>query len=105
MSSLGDMALHLRVWSARWNPRRWLYGVERPARPPSDCFPGWDHRPCRTTTLYSRQGRIAQRLGSVFAGQITCCRHLREGKMRVEDMILVSCDDHVIEPPDMFERH
>jgi len=25
--------------------------------------------------------------------------------MRVEDMILVSCDDHVIEPPDMFERH
>src|SRR3974390_157759 len=25
--------------------------------------------------------------------------------MRVEDMILVSIDDHVIEPPDMFDRH
>jgi predicted TIM-barrel fold metal-dependent hydrolase len=25
--------------------------------------------------------------------------------MRVDDMILVSVDDHVIEPPDMFERH
>jgi hypothetical protein len=25
--------------------------------------------------------------------------------MRVEDMILVSVDDHVVEPPDMFERH
>src|SRR4051794_28473647 len=25
--------------------------------------------------------------------------------MRTEDMILVSIDDHVIEPPDMFERH
>jgi predicted TIM-barrel fold metal-dependent hydrolase len=25
--------------------------------------------------------------------------------MQLEDMILVSCDDHVIEPPDMFERH
>ena len=25
--------------------------------------------------------------------------------MQVEDMILVSCDDHVIEPRDMFERH
>jgi predicted TIM-barrel fold metal-dependent hydrolase len=25
--------------------------------------------------------------------------------MRSEDMILVSIDDHVIEPPDMFERH
>src|SRR5437016_3150642 len=25
--------------------------------------------------------------------------------MRVDDMILVSIDDHVIEPPDMFERH
>jgi predicted TIM-barrel fold metal-dependent hydrolase len=25
--------------------------------------------------------------------------------MRIEDMILVSVDDHVVEPPDMFERH
>jgi predicted TIM-barrel fold metal-dependent hydrolase len=25
--------------------------------------------------------------------------------MRVEDMVLVSIDDHVIEPPDMFEHH
>ncbi len=25
--------------------------------------------------------------------------------MKTEDMILVSIDDHVIEPPDMFERH
>ncbi len=25
--------------------------------------------------------------------------------MRIEDMILVSIDDHVIEPRDMFERH
>ena len=25
--------------------------------------------------------------------------------MRVDDMILVSIDDHLIEPPDMFERH
>jgi predicted TIM-barrel fold metal-dependent hydrolase len=25
--------------------------------------------------------------------------------MRVEDMVLVSVDDHVVEPPDMFERH
>jgi predicted TIM-barrel fold metal-dependent hydrolase len=25
--------------------------------------------------------------------------------MRVEDMVLVSIDDHVIEPPDMFEQH
>jgi hypothetical protein len=25
--------------------------------------------------------------------------------MRTEDMTLVSIDDHVIEPPDMFERH
>jgi predicted TIM-barrel fold metal-dependent hydrolase len=25
--------------------------------------------------------------------------------MRVEDMILVSVDDHVVEPPDMFDRH
>jgi predicted TIM-barrel fold metal-dependent hydrolase len=25
--------------------------------------------------------------------------------MRTEDMVLVSIDDHVIEPPDMFERH
>ncbi|MBL7496650.1 amidohydrolase [Frankia sp. CNm7] len=25
--------------------------------------------------------------------------------MRIEDLILVSVDDHVVEPPDMFERH
>ena len=25
--------------------------------------------------------------------------------MQVEDMVLVSVDDHVVEPPDMFERH
>src|SRR3954451_18653291 len=25
--------------------------------------------------------------------------------MRVDDLILVSVDDHVVEPPDMFERH
>ena len=25
--------------------------------------------------------------------------------MRTEDMILISVDDHVVEPPDMFERH
>ena len=25
--------------------------------------------------------------------------------MNIDDMILVSIDDHVVEPPDMFERH
>ena len=25
--------------------------------------------------------------------------------MHVDDLILVSIDDHVVEPPDMFERH
>src|ERR671913_509918 len=25
--------------------------------------------------------------------------------MRTEDMIIVSVDDHVVEPPDLFERH
>ena len=25
--------------------------------------------------------------------------------MKVEDMILVSVDDHVVEPPEMFEKH
>ena len=25
--------------------------------------------------------------------------------MKLDDLILVSIDDHVIEPPDMFERH
>ena len=25
--------------------------------------------------------------------------------MRVDDLILVSVDDHVVEPPDMFENH
>jgi hypothetical protein len=25
--------------------------------------------------------------------------------MRMEDMILVSIDDHSVEPPDMYERH
>jgi len=25
--------------------------------------------------------------------------------VRIEDMILVSVDDHVIEPPSMFDRH
>src|SRR4051812_49113865 len=25
--------------------------------------------------------------------------------MRVDDLILVSVDDHVVEPPDMFDRH
>ena len=25
--------------------------------------------------------------------------------MRTEDLILVSIDDHVVEPPDMFEQH
>ena len=25
--------------------------------------------------------------------------------MRVDDLILVSCDDHIVEPPDMFEGH
>ena len=25
--------------------------------------------------------------------------------MRIEDMILVSVDDHVVEPPDVFEHH
>ena len=25
--------------------------------------------------------------------------------MRMEDLVLVSVDDHVVEPPDMFERH
>ena len=28
-----------------------------------------------------------------------------EGRMHVDDMILVSVDDHVVEPPDLFERH
>ena len=25
--------------------------------------------------------------------------------MKTEDMIIVSVDDHVVEPPDLFERH
>ena len=25
--------------------------------------------------------------------------------MQLDDMILVSIDDHMIEPPDMFEKH
>ena len=25
--------------------------------------------------------------------------------MRLEDMILVSVDDHVVEPPDLFDQH
>ncbi len=25
--------------------------------------------------------------------------------MQIDDMIMVSVDDHVVEPPDMFERH
>ena len=25
--------------------------------------------------------------------------------MNVEDMILISIDDHTIEPPDLYERH
>ena len=25
--------------------------------------------------------------------------------MRVDELILVSVDDHVVEPPDMFEQH
>ena len=25
--------------------------------------------------------------------------------MNIDDMILVSIDDHVVEPPDMFDRH
>src|SRR5437763_13705117 len=25
--------------------------------------------------------------------------------MRTEDLVLISVDDHVVEPPDMFERH
>ena len=25
--------------------------------------------------------------------------------MQIEDMILVSVDDHVVEPPDMFKNH
>ena len=25
--------------------------------------------------------------------------------MRLEDMIMVSVDDHIVEPPDMFEQH
>ena len=25
--------------------------------------------------------------------------------MRTDDLILVSVDDHIVEPPDMFERH
>ena len=25
--------------------------------------------------------------------------------MRLENMILVSVDDHVVEPPDMFDKH
>ena len=25
--------------------------------------------------------------------------------MRIEDLILVSVDDHVVEPPDMFKQH
>src|SRR4051812_40858987 len=28
-----------------------------------------------------------------------------ETAMRVDDLILVSVDDHVVEPPDMFEGH
>ena len=32
-------------------------------------------------------------------------RDTEESAMRIEDMILVSIDDHVIEPRDMFERH
>src|SRR5262245_11971338 len=26
-------------------------------------------------------------------------------RMRIEDMILISVDDHVVEPPDVFEHH
>ena len=26
-------------------------------------------------------------------------------QMNVDDLILVSIDDHVVEPPDMFDRH
>ena len=25
--------------------------------------------------------------------------------MKTEDMILISVDDHIVEPPDMFEQH
>src|SRR3977135_3887726 len=34
-----------------------------------------------------------------------CCEDGEESQMRIDDMILVSIDDHVIEPRDMFERH
>src|SRR5262249_57638427 len=27
------------------------------------------------------------------------------GAVRTEDMIIVSADDHVVQPPDLFERH
>jgi Predicted metal-dependent hydrolase of the TIM-barrel fold len=30
---------------------------------------------------------------------------MRGGAVKIDDMILVSVDDHVVEPPDLFERH
>src|SRR5437588_4569503 len=49
-----------------------------------------------------------RRYGPLHQGRIVEVRALqRNGRseMRVEDLILVSVDDHVVEPPDMFDRH
>ncbi len=66
----------------------------------------------KSRTMYpqSRVGTKTPSEGLFTFREITCkkitsCHFLGIRPMKVEDLILVSVDDHIVEPPDMYENH
>ena len=57
-----------------------------------------------TPTMHTRL--CTDRLGGTYLTPCqAACRARKLDAMRMDDMILVSVDDHVVEPPDLFEHH
>jgi predicted TIM-barrel fold metal-dependent hydrolase len=66
-------------------------------------LPGGRFRPGPTGTPAASRPATA----AVYSGAAKSCglQAMKGVPVRIEDMILVSVDDHVVEPPDLFDRH
>src|SRR5262245_66410257 len=87
---------------SRAEPPPWYQDDPSPPRPVSHASV-----PCATDDT-ARSGSAIPR--STGAGNIRSAYWLftllnYSSGMRADDMIMVSVDDHLVEPPDMFERH
>src|SRR5687768_5490124 len=56
-----------------------------------------------TSGLLPKGGRRTMLVPSISPNLTVLSLRLRGSRMQVDDLILVSVDDHVVEPPDLFE--